>query len=278
MTRHRFAPVVFCLIFIAPFAPAQDKAKTPDTAKEKKAVKLKVLLPREDAVLTIEGKATDRTGKVREFISPPLEVGAKYEYTLVATIKPNNYTTIVRTRKLAVAAGDTLEIDMQANDAKMPDDITIRFVPTPPEVVEAMLKLASVGKDDVVYDLGCGDGRMVIAAVKKGGAKKGVGIDLDPKRVEESKEAVKKEGVEDKVEIREGDVLKVKDISDASVIMLYMGNELNEALRPILQKQLKPGSRIVSHRFLMGDWKPEKSETITGADGSKYDIHVWTIK
>src|SRR5207244_763024 len=136
----------------------------------KKPALLKVLLPRDDAALTIEGKATERVGKVREFESPALEVGGKYEYTLVATIKPNNYTTIVRMRKVQVTGGSAYTVDMQGNDTKFPDDITIRYVPTPPEVVEAMLKLAKVGKDDVVYDLGCGDGRMVIAAVKKGGA------------------------------------------------------------------------------------------------------------
>ena len=113
--------------------PAQDDSKK---------AKLKVLLPREDAVLTIEGKPTEKTGKVRDFESPPLEVGKKYEYTFVATIKPNNYTTIVRTRKVPVVAGESYEVDLRANDPKAPDDITIRFVPTPPEVVEAMLKLA----------------------------------------------------------------------------------------------------------------------------------------
>jgi uncharacterized protein (TIGR03000 family) len=266
--RMSIVPAMILLVLI-PALPAQDK--------EKKPVNLKILLPRDDAALTIDGKATDRTGKTREFVSPAVEVGPGFTYTLKATITPNNYTTIVRTRKVKVTGGGSYEVDMTQNDPKSPDDITIRFVPTPPEIVEAMLKLAKVGKDDVVYDLGCGDGRMVIAAVKKAGAKRGVGIDLDPERVKESKEAVKAEGVGDKVEIREGDVLKVKDISDASVIMLYMGNELNEALRPILQKQLKPGSRIVSHRFIMGDWKPEKSEALTGADGSKYEIHLWIV-
>ena len=261
--------VIVLALVIGTALPAQDK--------EKKPVLLKVLLPSDEATLTIDGKATDREGKVREFKSPAVEVGKEFTYTLRATIAPNNYTTIVRTRKVKVTGGGSYEVDMQKNDPKEPDDITIRFVPTPPEIVEAMLKLAKVSKDDVVYDLGCGDGRMVIAAVAKGGAKRGVGIDIDPDRVKDSLENVKKANVGNKVEIREGDVLKVKDISDASVIMLYMGNELNEALRPILQKQLKPGSRIVSHRFVMGNWKPEKSETITGTDGSKYEIHLWVV-
>jgi cyclopropane fatty-acyl-phospholipid synthase-like methyltransferase len=131
----------------------------------------------------------------------------------------------------------------------------------------------------VVYDLGCGDGRMVIAAVKKGGAKRGVGIDIDPQRVAESKANAKQAGVEDKVEFREGDVLKIPDLSDANVVLLYMGEDLNRQLKPILQKTLKPGSRIVSHRFTMGpDWKPDRTETIKGKDGDTYLLHLWTIK
>jgi uncharacterized protein (TIGR03000 family) len=267
MTVFRPLAAAVCLLALAAALPAE----------EKKPVLLKVLLPSDEATLTIDGKATDREGKVREFKSPAVEVGKEFTYTLRATITPNNYTTIVRIRKVKVTGGGSYEIDMQKNDPKEPDDITIRFVPTPPEIVEAMLKLAKVGKDDVVYDLGCGDGRMVIAAVAKGGAKRGVGIDIDPDRVKDSLENVKKAGAGNKVEIREGDVLKVKDISDASVVLLYMGNELNEALRPILQKQLKPGSRIVSHRFTMGNWKPEKSETVTGTDGGKYEIHLWIV-
>jgi len=114
--------------------------------------------------------------------------------------------------------------------------------------------------------------------VAKAEAKRGVGIDIDPLRIKESKANAKRVGVEDKVEFRLGDVLKVKDLSDATVVLLYMGDELNMQLRPILQKHLKPGARIVSHRFTMGDWKPLKTETITGKDGDKYQIHLWKIE
>jgi cyclopropane fatty-acyl-phospholipid synthase-like methyltransferase len=140
-----------------------------------------------------------------------------------------------------------------------------------------MLKLGKVGKDDVVYDLGCGDGRIVVTAVKKFGAKKGVGIDLDPERIKESNANAKEAVVTDKVEFRLGDVMKIKDLENATVVTLYLGDELNEQLRPILQKRLKPGTRIVSHRFLMGDWKPEKTETVMDR-GSTIRVHLWTIK
>ncbi|HLW67105.1 MAG TPA: TIGR03000 domain-containing protein [Gemmataceae bacterium] len=271
MLQRRIILMLVCVtgLTLAGLALAQD---------EKKVAKMKVLLPESDASLTIEGMPTKATGEIRNFESPPLEPGKEYKYTLVAVIKPNNYTTITRKREVKVLAGKEVEVDMRENDPVHPDDAVIRFVPTPPDIVEAMIKLAGVGKDDVVYDLGCGDGRMVIAAVKQGGAKKGVGVDIDPQRVKEAKENAQKEGVADKVEIREGDALKVKDLSDATVVLLYMGNEFDLLLRPILQKQLKPGARIVSHRFTMGDWKPEKTETLTGKDGDRYLIHLWKIE
>jgi uncharacterized protein (TIGR03000 family) len=236
-----------------------------------------------DAKIEVEGKEkgktlTKKTGTERRFNTPPLERGSKYYYIVSATWEPNNYTTITRTRKVVVEAGKTVELDLTKEDPKMPDKIVIRYVPTPPEVVEVMLKLAKVGKNDVVYDLGCGDGRIVIAAVgKKFGAKKGVGVDLDPERIKDSKANAKAEGVEDKVEFRQGDVLKVDDLDKATVVCLYLADELNEKLRPILQKKLKPGSRIVSHRFKMGDWKPDDTKKMT-VDGEEVEVHLWTIK
>ena len=267
----------FGLVALAIGQEEKKEQKSPPI-DEKKVAKMKVLLPESDAALTIEGMPTKLTGEVRNFESPALETGKKYKYSLVAVIKPNNYTTITRKREVEVMAGKEVEVDMRENDKGNPDEAVIRFVPTPPDIVEAMVKLAGIGKDDVVYDLGCGDGRMVIAAVKQGGAKKGIGVDIDPQRVKEAKENVQKEGVGDKVEIREGDALKVKDLSDATVVLLYMGNEFNMLLKPILEKHLKPGARIVSHRFTMGDWKPEKTETLTGKDGDRYLIHLWKIE
>jgi uncharacterized protein (TIGR03000 family) len=231
-----------------------------------------------DARLSVDGTPTKQTGAERRFVSPPLEPGQKYSYTLTASWEPNNYTKITRTRKAIVQAGQQTEVDLNKADPNVLDDIVIRFVPTPPKVVEAMLKLGAVGKDDVVYDLGCGDGRIVIAAVSEPfNAKHGVGVDLDPQRIKESKANAKKAKAEDKVEFRQGDVFKVEDLSSATVVMLYMGDDLNIQLRPILQKALKPGSRIVSHRFLMGDWKPDKTETIV-EDGEEYLVHLWKIE
>ena len=240
-------------------------------------VKLRILLPRPEAKLTIQGVLTQQLGEERTFLSPTLEKGKEYVYTLSATWEPNNYTKITRTREVAVQAGQEVVADLRKADPQKPDKILIRYVPTPNEVVEAMLKIGNVGKDDVVFDLGCGDGRIVVTAVAKYGAKRGVGVDIDPERIKDSNATAKKAGVTDKVEFRKEDVLTIKDYSDANVVMLYMGNDLNLALRPILQKTLKPGSRIVSHRFTMGDWKPDKTETIYDSQGTKYLIHLWKI-
>lgn len=240
-------------------------------------VYLRVQVPQADAKLTIEDKPTWQTGASRMFVSPPLESGRSYFYTLSVVWQPNNYTTITRTRVFTVKPGQEAELDLREGDAKNPDKILVRYVPTPDEVVEAMCKLGKVGKDDVVYDLGCGDGRMVIMAVEKFAAKRGVGVDIDPQRIKECVENAKKHGVTDKVEFRLGDVLEIKDLSAANVILLYMGDDLNLLLRPILQKTLKPGSRIVSHRFIMGDWKPTETQSIFDEKGEEYLIHLWKI-
>ncbi len=252
--------------------PGDKGKKAPANAR---TVRLTVLLPFDDDLLTIEGKKTASRGTTRKFESPEVEPGKKYSYTLVAVIQPNNYTTITRTKKVTVEAGKEFEVDMRAKDPG--DKIVIRYVPTEEHVVEAMCKLANVGKDDVVFDLGCGDGRIVITAVSKYGAKRGVGVDIDPERIAESKDNAKEAKVQDKVEFRRQDVLHLKDLSDATVVMLYMGDEMNLALRPILWKALKPGTRVVSHRFTMGDWKPEKVVPIEYTDGDKYNLYLWTI-
>lgn len=132
----------------------------------------------------------------------------------------------------------------------------VPYVPTPEEVVAEMLKLADVSKSDVVYDLGCGDGRIIIAAAKAGA--RGVGVDIDPDRIRDSKENAEKAGVTDRVKFIEGDLFEA-DISKATVVTLYLLPEVNLRLRPKLLRELKPGTRIVSHNYDLGDWKPEKT-------------------
>ena len=138
----------------------------------------------------------------------------------------------------------------------------VPYVPTPQTVVDAMLSLAAVNKDDVVYDLGCGDGRIVITAAKKYGAR-GVGIDIDPERIKEANGNAKQAGVSDRVKFIEQDLFQ-SDFKEASVVTLYLLPAINLKLRPKLLSELKPGTRVVSHSFDMGDWKPDKTETVDG--------------
>jgi ubiquinone/menaquinone biosynthesis C-methylase UbiE len=146
----------------------------------------------------------------------------------------------------------------------------VPYVPTPEQVVERMLEVANVGPNDLVYDLGSGDGRIVIAAAKKHGAR-GVGIDIDPDRIREARANARSAGVSDRVEFREGDLFKT-DLSQASVVTLYLLSSVNLQLRPKLLSELKPGTRIVSHAFDMGDWKPLKVEKVGSST-----VYYWVV-
>jgi SAM-dependent methyltransferase len=158
-----------------------------------------------------------------------------------------------------------------AGAAEQALQLDVPFVPTPQPVVDKMLDLAKVRKDDVVYDLGSGDGRIVITAAKRYGAH-GVGIDLDPKRIAEARANAAKSGVSDKVKFVAGDLFKT-DMSGATVVTLYLLDSVNRNLRPQLWKQLKVGTRVVSHAFDMGEeWPPEKVEHVGGST-----IYYWTI-
>jgi predicted RNA methylase len=146
----------------------------------------------------------------------------------------------------------------------------VRWEPSPPEVVKAMLTLAEVGVNDVVYDLGCGDGRIVITAAQDFGSR-GVGIDIDPRRIAESEDNSRKAGVASRVDFREEDLFEA-DFREATVVTLFLWPSVNLRLRPILMKQLKAGTRVVSYIHNMGDWAPEKKTTVNGKP-----IYLWTI-
>jgi SAM-dependent methyltransferase len=150
----------------------------------------------------------------------------------------------------------------------------VPYVPTPPEVVDRMLQLAGVKSGDVVYDLGCGDGRIVIAAVKTPGVR-GVCVDIDPERIAEGKRNAAAAGVTDRIRFVEGDLFKVP-FRDATVMALYLMPDVNMRLRPRLLDELEPGTRVVSHAFDMGDWTPEERVVVELAPQS-YVLYRWTI-
>jgi tRNA G37 N-methylase Trm5 len=149
------------------------------------------------------------------------------------------------------------------------------YVPTPPEVVEQMLEMAKVNKNDVLYDLGSGDGRIPIAAVQKRDVSRAVGIEINPERIEEANANAQKAGVTDRVSFLNQDLFE-SDFSDATVMTLYLLPSLNVKLRPQLFSQLKPGTRIVSHDFDMGEWKPERVEKVQ-TDGRTHTVYLWTV-
>ena len=153
-------------------------------------------------------------------------------------------------------------------ELRAPDVI---FVPTPQEVVEAMLNVAKVGKGDVLYDLGSGDGRIPITAAQKYGIARGIGIDISPERIKEANENRIKAGVGDRVTFINADLFE-SNLSDATVVTLYLLPTLNVKLLPKLLKELKPGTRIVSHAFEMGSWKPEQALKVDGRN-----VYFWTI-
>ncbi len=151
----------------------------------------------------------------------------------------------------------------------------VPYVPTPPEVVDEMLRLAGVRSGDILYDLGCGDGRIVIAAAKRYGVK-AVGIDIDPVRVAESNENAAAAGLAGKVRFDQKDIFEA-DFRDATVVTMYLLNSVNVRLRPKLLAELKPGTRLVSHSFEMGEWRPDKTVEVSTSFDDRRDVHFWVI-
>lgn len=179
----------------------------------------------------------------------------------------NLYVLMALIALLSVAPAPAQQTATPPASARTPDVI---YVPTPQPVVDAMLQVAGVTKDDVVYDLGCGDGRIPVTAAKQYGAR-AIGIDIDPQRIQEANDNVRANGVENKVKILNADLFET-DFSEATVVTLYLLPSLNQKLIPKL-KQLRPGTRIVSHAFDMGDgWPAEKTQTVEGRT-----IYMWTI-
>lgn len=152
-------------------------------------------------------------------------------------------------------------------ESRTPD---VPFVPTTDAVVAKMLELGEVDAKDVVYDLGSGDGRIVITAAKKYGAK-GLGVDIDPERIKEAKQNAQEAKVTDKVQFKQGDLFEM-DLSPATVVTLYLLPDVNLKLRPKLLSELKPGTKVVSHNYHMGDWKPEQTVQLDG-----HTVYLWTI-
>jgi precorrin-6B methylase 2 len=281
LSRHADYWLPLCVLALA--VPFESRA-TPQEAEERpkpQPTLLRILVPTRDAEVYVLDELIEGSGLVRELEAPALEAGVT-SFDVKISFPLNNYTTITRNKTLRRRADGSypVTVNMRKADSRNPDHIAIRYVVTPMAAVRQMLKMAEVGEGDVVFDLGCGDGRMVIEAVYARGATRGVGVDFDPERIIDSRKRAAEFGVSDRVEFREGDVLEaIPDLRDASVVMLYMGEAMNQRLMPILQKALKPGARVVSHRFSMGNlWKPEKALGVRDPTGAeKYKLFLWQI-
>lgn len=171
---------------------------------------------------------------------------------------------------LSLAAEATLAQTLKPLDRQL----DVPYVPTREPVVDEMLKIAQVGKNDVLYDLGSGDGRIPITAAQRFGTR-GVGVDIDPDRVREARENATKAGVSDRVQFFQQDLFDT-DIKEATVVTLYLLPDVNLKLRPKLLSDLKPGTRVVSHNYDMGDWKPLKTTTVKLPDG-EHTVYFWIV-
>jgi ribosomal protein L11 methylase PrmA len=154
--------------------------------------------------------------------------------------------------------------------------VYVPYVPTPYAVVRAMLKLANTNSQDIVYDLGCGDGRILLIAAKEFGVKRAVGIEKDPERYKVALTRVREEGLENRVEIRLGDFFD-ENISDATVVTLFLLTSVNEMLKPKFERELKPGTRIVSHEFRIPGWRPEKVIDVRDENGLSHVVYLYIL-
>jgi uncharacterized protein (TIGR03000 family) len=273
LNRGRFHFAWLAVLLAAGAAHSQESARR---------AQLHVRLPA-DAQLTIDGHKTTQTGSLRHFYSPPLERDKSYHYTFVWTYRKDGKTHRA-SKVIHCRAGDNPEQDLRNEkgkevEAEEPEPakkttrkLDVEFVPTPPEVVDKMLQMARIKASDVVYDLGCGDGRIVIEAANKYDCK-AVGFDLDDKRVREAKAKVMAAALEAQVTIEKKDLFDV-DLKPASVVMLYLRADLNDKLVPRLQ-QLKPGSRIVSHNFEIKGYLPKETATVKVKGESDHKVYLW---
>jgi precorrin-6B methylase 2 len=201
---------------------------------------------------------------------PGLQLACEAKARLVVTTADSAPTRLPLQREESLVLPKPPQVDADGGQAKIVDVV---YIATPQDVVERMLSMASVNRSDVLYDLGCGDGRIAVTAAQKYGCH-AVGYDVDPRRVQESRDNAGRSGVEDLVTIEQKDLFAV-DLRPADVVAIYLTPRLNRRLIPQLRR-LKPGSRIVSHSFAIGDIKPDKAVTMVSAeDGREHHIYLW---
>lgn len=267
------------LVLFPPAATASAQApvalpQAPAAPAAPRTSRVEVRVPSADAVLTVNGKAVEGTGTTRTFETPPLDRGKPYDYTFSVEWNPNTYTTMTRSKTLTFVAGEPAALDLTIADLN--DRVRVIYVPTPDDVAREMVRLAGVTSDDVIFEPGCGDARITIAAVASG-ARRGMCVDIQEERVKDSRAKVAEAGLADRIDVQLGDALEFPELSKATVVFLYMGDHFNLLFRPRLWQALPVGARIVSHRFRMGDWEPDRTVFVSSAEGGEYELHLWTV-
>ena len=230
-------------------------------------------VPADDAELVVNGETIRGEGASRTVETAPLDAGT-HRYTFTVTWKPNTYTTMTRSKTLELRGGETVKVDLTIDDPA--DRVRVIYHPTPVDVAEAMVDLAAVGPDDVVYEPGCGDARITTAAIRAG-ARRGICIDIDPDQAWESKTNVERAGLA--IESMSARVMPSTSRTCRTCQWSSCTWETTSTCSSdlILWRDLKVGSRIVSHRFTMGDWKPDKTVSVSSEQGGIFDLHLWTI-
>jgi uncharacterized protein (TIGR03000 family) len=249
-------------------------AQTATTTAAAVASHMSITMPQEDADLLVDGQPVDGSGAFRMVPLRTVRRGTRVKTVVTAQWKPNGYTEMTRTKEVQFTAGDEVTVDLSLEDPN--DRVKVIYVPTPQDVAEEMARLAEVGPNDVVYEPGCGDARITIAAMRRG-ARRAICIDIDEERARESRANVKAAGLADRIDVRHGDALDLKDLSQVTVVLLYMGDHFNLLIRPVLWRDLPVGSRIVSHQFTMGDWPPDRTVHYASEQGGDFQLHLWTI-
>ena len=267
-------------IVVAPACAARQPAQTQAAPQATSAPadvaspRINVTMPQDDAELLVNGEKVDGSGTYRIVDTRTIGKDVRGNATVVALWKPNGYTEMTRTKDVQLAAGGPVSVDLSSADPN--DRVKVIYVPTPQDVSEEMARLAGVGPTDVVYEPGCGDARITIAAMRQG-AKRAICIDIDKERADESRENVEAAGLGHVIDVRHGDALDLKDLSQVTVVFLYMGEHFNLLIRPVLWRDLPVGSRIVSHQFTMGDWTPDRTVSFASASNGEFQLHLWTI-
>ena len=259
--------------FTAPLASQPAAVQSVPAVERYPTTSVVVDVPADNAELVVNGSPVAGAGPSRTVETASLPPGT-HRYTFAVTWEPNGYTKITRTKTVDLRAGEKVRVDLTVEEPG--DRVRVIYVPTPVDIAAKMVEMAKVVPTDVVYEPGCGDARITIAALRAG-ARRGICVDIDPDRARESKANVAAAGFADRIDVREGDALDVKQLSDVTVVLLYMGEHFNMLIRPVLWRELPVGARVVSHRFTMEDWKADESIAVTSDDGGFYELHLWTI-